>query len=862
MTLKYATPTQTPNVDAFGNTIKSPDLVPDSRASAATPNTSSVSSQSQATKGNANLDGSGNRVTNDPVSNPNGKNNTNRVGGGGNSVGNRPSAPRPVNNPSTTAPNSTPSNSANPISSPATSASGLGAILNSPVAKALGALGLALSLADTASSLGSSAADTLSNADGTGTRNKAARKSLSDSNKRYDKALSDRQAANPTNSKGSGTQSGDPNYVLPFSGGQSVGIEYIVTVKAAFSDGQIQFSRGRNPANSIAELQDSTKPVTGAISGASIDSPDNFGTVYYRVNGDIQNNFQALNFRSSVVTSIQIVDIARADRQTDTGGDLGNPNPFTKYYEPPVDFYKNRESTDPDNPKSPNYFPYMPTISVGQSSVGSPPSTTSKDRQDLAPPPATQPNFAPSTSTSSSSNSTTSGSTSSGLGPLGLGLSGSTSSPSSSSTSSPSSSSPANNGMGGFTSTPATQTPASQTYANGMTNADYDRLAGRTPVPTTPLNPNVSPSQNPNPLTTPLNPPKPSSNPNPNSDPANLGNIATILGAIGLAITAITQRTNKIDGQTTPQAQQTNAKQGVCDAMQPTQCGFEGVKRATTEATNPIKDIANQNKGLLAGLAANLASILAAITSNFTKLFTFLDINAKVEAVKSTITLALTLHNALMLSQNLGTTIGAIIDNVLATFGQTFKTTEGATVSASEFLGASVKNWIINVIGIDNYLQLSETLAMANRIYQTGINVLSTVQGILDSAASVAQATGINVAKIGNALRDDGTINPKAYTHMDDTKAGNRPTTLGRFEQLTTTISDFDSKAQNLVTVTAAPIQVKEAMKQSKEDIKAFNDARNVNSEANKEAKLAKLEEIKALKAITEAVVSKKDDDT
>ena len=75
----------------------------------------------------------------------------------------------------------------------------------------------------------------------------------------------------------------------PFSGGQSVGIEYVVTVKATFSGGEIQFSRGRNPANSIAELQESTKNITGPISGASVDSPDNFGTVYYRVNGALQS---------------------------------------------------------------------------------------------------------------------------------------------------------------------------------------------------------------------------------------------------------------------------------------------------------------------------------------------------------------------------------------------------------------------------------------------------------------------------------------------------------------------------------------------------------------------------------------------
>jgi hypothetical protein len=342
-----------------------------------------------------------------------------------------------------------------------------------------------------------------------------------------------------------------------------------------------------------------------------------------------------------------------------------------------------------------------------------------------------------------------------------------------------------------------------------------------------------------------------------------------IIPAIGIAIGTILtgieylkNLNNQINSQTTAANQQANAKAGVCQSMQPNQCGYEGVKNATTDATNPIKELAASNNGLLATLLANLASLVALITTNFAKLFNFLDINAKVEAVKSTITLALTLHNALMLSQSLGTTLTVIIDNVLSVFGNTFRTSEGNQISASEFLGATVKQWIINAVGVENYVQLTETFAQANRIYQTGMNILNTVQSMLDSAASVAQASGINIAKIGNALRDDGTVSPRAYTHMDDTKAGNRPTTLTRFTQLTTTISDLDAKAQNLVTITAAPIQIKESIKQSKEDIKAFNDARDANSEVNKQAKQEKLDQIKLLKPLTEATVGRRDDDS
>ena len=814
MSLKYATPNQTANVDAFGNTVKTPDLVRDNRSSAASPNTSTVSQQSQTTKGNANLDGNSNRVTNDPVSNPNGKNNTNRVGNGGNSVGNRPYTPRPVNNPSTTAPNSTPSNSASPVSSPASSVSGLGAFFKLPVVRALGAVGVVLGLAATVVDVGESVAAVESGVTGQADRNKAAKQALDNATKRLEKAQLDKQKANPVNSKGSDPLSGTTDIYPPMafsSLGKADGWYRAYTTQGnpnGFTLKEDAGNGGTNP-NTAYSWQYASPPPTSVIK--------------LTTNGITGGDEGADGSNIFTLNWFYVSNGFTAKQQ---------PEPIVRdRYEPPLDKPKDKgDLADPNNPHSPLFFPWLPTLPVNQSDALQPnllpnPAMDNKPFKE-----AEKPVFEP-------------------VVPLPSPIPDNPIANTSPAFATPDSASP----NSGSTASASSSSPVTGTSANSQ------------PVTTTPVRSDVSPSQSSNPLTQPLNPPIKApvapTTPNTPSSP-DIGTIATVLGAIGLAISAIGQKTTKIDGQTTPQAQQTNAQQGVCNAFQPNQCGYEGAKQAATEATNPIKDIANENKGMLGALGVNLASILAAIVANFTKLFTFLDINAKVEAFKSTITLALTIHNAMMLSTNLTTTLGAIIDNVLGTFGQTFKSTDGATVTASEFLNATVKNWIIGVIGVDNYTNLTDAFATANRIYQAGINVLSTVQSMLDSANTVVQMTGINVAKIGNAIRDDGVVNPKSYAHMDDTKAGNRPSTLGRFEQLTTTISDFDSKAQNLVTVTAVPTQIKDAVKQSKDDIKAFNDARDVNSTANVEAKAAKLDQIKALKAITEATISKKDDDT
>jgi hypothetical protein len=445
---------------------------------------------------------------------------------------------------------------------------------------------------------------------------------------------------------------------------------------------------------------------------------------------------------------------------------------------------------------------------------------------------------------------------------------------------------PASRGMQPAYESPAFQQPAfaSKPYVAGVSDpADYgkeiDNNTGKERV----TQPTIDPAK-PKPQTSPTPAPAPRSTTPPKAEPTpDTGQILGAIAGVAALTTALkigsdllvnnslssASKINEIANNTTAANQQANSATGTCTALQSPTCTLP----LANSIVNPVNANANANQAVndgkfaailafLQALQTALSLLLTTVIGKIDKIKDFLDWNAKVESVKSTINLALTLHNAMMLSQSLGDTLGLIIDNVLSVFGNTFRSTEGAQISASSYLGATVKQWIINIIGIDNYVKFSETIAQWNRIYQTGMNVVSTFQSMLDSAGSVAQASGINIAKIGNALRDGRVVSPQAYVHMDETKEGNRPTTLSRFTQLTTTISDLDSKAQNLVTITAAPMQIKDAIKQSKEDIKAFNDARDVNSTANVEAKQAKIDAIKQLKPLTEATIGKRDDDT
>jgi len=318
---------------------------------------------------------------------------------------------------------------------------------------------------------------------------------------------------------------------------------------------------------------------------------------------------------------------------------------------------------------------------------------------------------------------------------------------------------------------------------------------------------------------------------------------------------------DQIAQNTTNANQQTNAKAGVCNAMEPQQCGYEGVKAATTEATNPIKDQATANNGLLQTLLALLQGLNTFLLSNIGKILDLLN-RQVVDRVLAVTNFALTLHNALMLSQGIGDTVGAIVDNVLSIGNWSFRNSEGNTVGAGEVIGANFRNLMVNLVGVENYTTLSTTFAQANRIYQAGMNIVNNVQSMLDSAASVAQSSGINIAKIGNALRDNHVVSPRDYTHMDDTPEGNRATKKNRFDQLTTLISDADTNLQNLTNITGNIVSIKDSVKQSKDDIKAFNDARDANSTVNRDAKEAVLTQIRELKPLTEISIAKREEET
>jgi hypothetical protein len=390
---------------------------------------------------------------------------------------------------------------------------------------------------------------------------------------------------------------------------------------------------------------------------------------------------------------------------------------------------------------------------------------------------------------------------------------------------------------------PAYEQPAfeSKPYVSGVSNpADYGKQIGSDgsvrPNPTASGEPTASqnPATNPTPLSTPTKTPS-ATTPNTPNTPSNgttadtgqiLGAIAALAATVagGLTLANYIKGLNEqINQQTSPTAQQTNAKQGVCDAMQPSQCGYEGVKAASVDATNPIKDQTVANAGLLANIISALASLASVVANIFNRvgdIWTFLNRvwqNQAVDKVMQFITMITVIHNATMLTRSIADTLGSAIDQGLQVFGLQLKDKEGNQIGVSAIIGQSVQNLIKAIIGADNYTALNETWVQANRVYQTGINLISNIQSIVDSATAVAELTNNRLGTLMNALRNSGTVRENAY--------GAQSENVTKFNAFQNRLENLEQGVSNVASITGNIASVQQSVNELKSNRTEFDNA-------------------------------------
>jgi hypothetical protein len=344
--------------------------------------------------------------------------------------------------------------------------------------------------------------------------------------------------------------------------------------------------------------------------------------------------------------------------------------------------------------------------------------------------------------------------------------------------------------------------------------------------------------------TLPLNstPTTPASNPN---TAQILGGIAAVAGTVtalkigsDLLVNNSLSNTPKIDQiaqNTTNTNQQTNAKQGTCDALQSPQCtqGMENrIKNPINEKLDQKFDLNTTATTAILGNQATQNGVLASIVSFVSRIYN----NQFVHSSLSFMTTMTTIHNAAMLSRDVAETLGTVVDNSVNLSGQKLKDTDGNDINFTSWVGTNIRAIIVQLIGADKYVQLALQWQKANTIYHSAMAVANTTQSMLDPISSAVEYGMENVSKIGNSLKEDGVVSENAYPAMDETIRARR---VNRFERLNDTLEGAENIASNLSSITSSAVSVKEDYKQLREDSKELRDKASAFNTADSEARAA-----------------------
>ncbi len=163
------------------------------------------------------------------------------------------------------------------------------------------------------------------------------------------------------------------------------------------------------------------------------------------------------------------------------------------------------------------------------------------------------------------------------------------------------------------------------------------------------------------------------------------------------------------------------------------------------------------------------------------------------------LTLAVTLHNAAMLSRNLGASLGDAISAIANNTISLIKNEENQSIDINETLGNTIEGFLKNLLGVDNYDNLTETFSKYNRIVNAASNTIYSILSIQAGLAQGLETIGNYTGRIGNALKKSGAVLENSYSWMSK-KVSVKTGRLGQIQAILDTgegVENFASEIQN-----------------------------------------------------------------
>lgn len=211
---------------------------------------------------------------------------------------------------------------------------------------------------------------------------------------------------------------------------------------------------------------------------------------------------------------------------------------------------------------------------------------------------------------------------------------------------------------------------------------------------------------------------------------------------------------------------------------------------------------------------------------------------ARGDKILNAVSTVLLIHNGVMLSRNLGQTIGDAASVTLNALGIQDET--GSPIDVNQFVGGKIQELLTSLLGQQNYEQLTQKIASANRVYQSTANLLDTTQALFDSARTISELTAENTGKIGNALKESGAVYENAYEDFVET-INPQNVTQRRLERFRQGLEQIEDNVSTVSQISSEVVQTRENFTQLREEKETwqteFNTLQQIRTDERTEEK-------------------------
>lgn len=323
----------------------------------------------------------------------------------------------------------------------------------------------------------------------------------------------------------------------------------------------------------------------------------------------------------------------------------------------------------------------------------------------------------------------------------------------------------------------------------------------------------------------------------------SLTDLGMKIGLIGIGMTNIAT-------QTTNENLSSMAKSGACQALNGG-CSINPKSGSPNASLNNLDDLLDGTNTLLGGV--NLQQItevntklgsqipnggiggkLTSLVSNFDNFKDKFFKNTVVDRALKIIDTTLLIHNATMLSRDLVETLGGVIDLSLQALGLNIKSTDEngneIQLQFTDYLGKSIKDFIVDIVGSDAYRNAVLTWRSFNRIYQTGANLLYNVRDLIDESSDYSERGLEQINKWMNVAKRDGLVAENAYpTQPENVPPKSRARkAISNYEN---NLEAAETALDNIAQIASVPITISSNLVEINESNNEFKAALNQNSD-------------------------------